>query len=124
MYQQDAMAYQQASPFGMFLQFIVAIYFLIVGWMIFEKSGQAGWKILIPFYNSYILVKITGMSGWYFLLFFLPIVNIIFWIIVALKLGKAFGKDGAWSFFLIALFPLTVIGLSILAFSKAKYKKP
>lgn len=122
MYQQDAVVYQQASPFISLFQFIIAIYFIVVGWMIFEKAGQAGWKVLIPFYNTYILLKIVGKPGWWLILFFLPIINIIIAIIVAIKLGKVFGKDGLWSFFLILLLPF--IGLSILAFSKAKYKKP
>lgn len=112
----------QMSPFQQFFYLALAVYFLIVGWKIFEKAGQAGWKSLIPFYNTYILLKIVGQPGWWLLLFFIPFVNLIIWIIVGLKLGKVFGKDGLWSFFLIVLLPF--IGLSLLAFSKNTYKKP
>lgn len=37
---------------------------IIAGWKIFKKAGQPGWKILIPFYNAYILFKIVGMNFW------------------------------------------------------------
>jgi hypothetical protein len=33
-------------------------------WTIFEKSGEKGWKALIPFYSTYILWKISGAKLW------------------------------------------------------------
>ena len=32
---------------------------LVATWKIFEKSGNAGWKMFIPFYNTYIMFKIA-----------------------------------------------------------------
>lgn len=119
----NPMAYQQASPMGQFFYLLITVYFIIAGWKIFEKAGEAGWKVLIPFYNTYTMLRIARKPGWWLLLFFIPVVNIIIAFIVALALGKAFGKDAVWSIFL--LFFLPFIGVSILAFSKnAKYKKP
>ena len=40
---------------------------LIAGWKIFEKAGERGWKILIPFYNLYIAYKIVGMKMWFWI---------------------------------------------------------
>jgi len=42
---------------GMALLFwlAVAVVVIIGGWKMFEKAGQPGWAILIPFYNTYIL---------------------------------------------------------------------
>lgn len=34
-------------------------------WMIFAKAGERGWKAVIPFYNYYILLRITRHSGWW-----------------------------------------------------------
>ena len=52
---------------------IVAIVFyilqVIAGWKVFEKAGEKGWKALIPFYNTYIFFKITGMTTWFWVLF-------------------------------------------------------
>src|SRR2546421_8569948 len=87
-----------ASPGGAFW----AAYFGIIGvllvamlvslWKVFTKAGQPGWAVLIPFYNTYILLKIVGRPGWWLLLFFLPFVNIIVAIIVYYDLVKAFGQ--------------------------------
>lgn len=41
---------------------ILALYLITVicGWKIFTKMGEPGWKVLIPFYNLYILLKRTS----------------------------------------------------------------
>lgn len=133
-YDQAATGYDPAAVDGLsvlaggaiaslgFFHFAFAIYSIIISWIVFTKAGQAGWKILIPFYNIYIFLKIVNRPGWWLLLFLIPFINIIFAIVVAIDLGKAFGKDTVWSIFL--LFFLHVVGLSILAFSKVKYTKP
>lgn len=38
---------------------------VIASWKIFEKAGEKGWKALIPIYNTYIMYKITNMTGWF-----------------------------------------------------------
>lgn len=117
----DQMAYQQMSPMEQTVYLLITIYFLIAGWKIFEKAKQPGWKAIIPIYNTYTLLKILGKPGWWLLLLFIPLINFIIMIIISLDLGKAFGKSTMWSVFLLIIFPF--IGVSILAFSKAKYKK-
>ena len=61
------------------------------------------------------------MSGWFVLLYLIPIVNIVMSIIVAIKLGKNFGKGGAFSFFLLWLF--SFIGYFIIGFGSAQYRR-
>ena len=40
----------------------------IIGeYKLFEKCGEKGWKSLIPFYNDWTLVEISGCHKWYFL---------------------------------------------------------
>ena len=48
--------------------------------------------------------------------------NVVFSIIVAIKVGATFGKGGAWSFFLLWL--VAFIGYLILGLGDAKYTKP
>ncbi len=102
----------------------IAIYvlFVVAVWKMFVKAGVPGWFAIIPILNSIYIVKIAGYSGWLFLLFLVPVVNIVWGIIVAIKLGAAFGKGGGWSFFLLWL--LSVIGYLILGFGSAQYTKP
>ena len=91
-------------------------------WMVFVKAGYPGVLAIIPIVNLFILVKIAGFSAWLTLLYLIPIVNIVFSIIVALRVGRGFGKGGAWSFFLLWLFAF--IGYFIIGFGRATDTKP
>ena len=60
----------------------ILVTFLLLGvictiayWKIFEKAGEDGWKILVPFYNSYIITKIVYGNGWKFLFSLIPIIR-------------------------------------------------
>ena len=120
---------------ALLLWFFVALAVWVVQaiamWKIFVKAGEQGWKALIPIYNYWTLCEIVGKPGWWGLiplLMIVPIINFIAWIpvlilfvIVALELGKAFGKDTAWSVFLLIIFSL--IGLVILGFGDDKFDK-
>lgn len=102
---------------------IIAFYILwaIAAWRIFSKAGYPGVLALIPIVNIFILVKIAGYSFWMTLLFIIPIVNFIFSIFLAIRLGERFNKGGAWSFFLLWLFQ--IIGFFILGYGSARYSK-
>lgn len=54
------------------------------------------------------------------LLYLIPLVNFVFGMFVALRLGQRFGKGGAFSFFLLWLFQF--IGFLILGFGGARYE--
>ena len=90
-------------------------------WKVFTKAGQPGWASLIPFYNVYILTKIVGKPAWWLLLFFIPLVNVVIAIILALELAKAFGKGTGFG---IGLAFLGVIFYPILGFGDATYQGP
>ncbi|WP_269454560.1 DUF5684 domain-containing protein [Microbacterium sp. T32] len=70
--------------------------------------------------NTVFLVKVAGYSGWMTLLYLIPIVGLIFHIIVSIRVGRAFGHGGFFSFFLLVVF--WVIGYLILAFSDDRYR--
>ena len=109
------------SP-GLIIFWIALVVIEIVAlWKIFEKAGQAGWKAIIPIYNGYILLKIVGKPGWWLILFFIPIVNLVFVIWTYNMLSKSFGKDEA---FTVGLILLGIVFLPILAFGNAKYSGP
>jgi hypothetical protein len=94
----------------------------VVGfWKVFTKAGEAGWKSIIPFYNVYTLLKIVGRPGWWLILFLIPFVNFVIWIIVALDLAKSYGKGTG---FAIGLIFLSFIFILILGFGDARYVGP
>lgn len=98
----------------------IAVVFVIALWKFFVKAGQPGWAVLIPIYNSYIMLKIAGRPGWWLLLFLVPLVNIVIMIMVAIDIAKAFGRSAAFG--VILLFLLAGIGYLILGFGKATYR--
>ena len=105
------------SIFGLVIYVIV----VVALWRGFAKAGWPGILAIIPIVNMFILVKIAGYSAWLGLLYFIPIANLVLAIIVAIKVGERFGKGGAFSFFLLFLFPF--IGYLILGFGDARYTK-
>tara|TARA_B100001750_G_scaffold238409_1_gene244871 strand:+ start:127 stop:504 length:378 start_codon:yes stop_codon:yes gene_type:complete len=105
------------SIFGLVIYVIV----VVALWRVFAKAGWPGILAIIPIVNMFILVKIAGYSAWLGLLYFIPIANLVLAIIVAIKVGERFGKGGAFSFFLLFLFPF--IGYLILGFGDARYTK-
>jgi hypothetical protein len=101
--------------------FIVYVITVIALWKVFTKAGHAGWLAIIPIVNLFVLTKIAGFSYWMGLLYLIPIVNIILHIVVALRVGKGFGKGAGFSIFLLWLF--SFIGYLILGFGSDTYDK-
>jgi hypothetical protein len=100
----------------------VTLFLIVAMWRMFTKAGKPGWASIIPFYNTYVMLKIVGRPGWWLVLMFIPIVNIVILIIVMIDLAKAFGKGGGFAVLLILL---PYIGFAILGFSKnARYVGP
>ena len=102
---------------ALFYAFIILV-FVVSLWRIFSKAGRPGWAAIIPIYNLYVLVKVCGRPGWWPLLLFIPLVNLIFAVILALDLAKAFGQHWAFG---IGLLLLGIIFYPILAFGDFKY---
>ncbi len=97
--------------------FIVVV--IMAMWKVFTKAGRPGWASLIPLYNSYVLLKIINRPGWWLILLFIPIVNFILSIVIALDLAKVFGKSQIFG--LVALWLFGGIGYLILGFGNAQY---
>jgi len=99
------------------ITYIGVIFLTLMGlWRVYQKAGQPGWACIIPFYNIYILLKITGKPGWWLLLYLIPFVNIVISIIVLISLARSFEKDGGFAVGLIFLpfifYPILGLGNS------------
>jgi hypothetical protein len=107
------------------LWLIICLVFAVISiagtWKAFQKAGQPGWACIVPFYNVYIMLKIGGKPGWWLLLFFIPLVNVVFAIWTTNMISKSFGKDEG---FTIGLIFLGVIFWPILGFGDAVYQGP
>lgn len=136
-----------------FLVIIIAYYILcaIAMWKIFKKSGEAGWKSLIPIYRWYIIYKMcwNTIAFRYLLAMFIiytfaqqqmqgmadgamkyalmfswivsGIVILVYDVKLSLKMSKSFGHGTGFG---IGLLVLPNIFLLILGFGKSKYIGP
>ena len=89
-------------------------------WTTYVKANQPGWAAIIPIYNIWVLLKIVDRPGWWLVLFFIPLVNLIIGILVILDLAKTFGKGIGFALGLL-FFPF--IFYPLLGFGDARYQK-
>jgi len=96
----------------------------IVGlWKCFEKAGQKGWIVLIPFYNFYIWLKIIRKPMWWYIFIIFPFINVFTILLMVVELVKCFNKFGLGEQAIATLFPF--IYLPYIGFSKKdKYTDP
>ena len=97
----------------------VVVFGIVTMWRVFEKAGQPGWAAIIPIYNAYILLKIAGKPGWWLVLLFIPVVDIVIYILAYIALAQKFGRSDA---FAIGLIFLPIVFFPILAFGDAQYQ--
>ncbi len=92
--------------FGPVMPFLIlgVVLISIMGvWKIFVKAGKPGWASIIPIYNLVVMLEIVRKPTWWFILAFIPVVNVVIGFIVAYELSKVFGKGGAFALGLIML---------------------
>jgi hypothetical protein len=99
---------------------ILAVLSIVAMWMIFQKAGRGGWRSLIPLYNLYTLVDIGDPSGWKFLLFLIPLVGQIYYLVFAFRLARSFHRGTLFGLGLILFPPLFML---ILGFGSSTYKR-
>ncbi len=115
----------------------VVVLIIIANARINVKAGEKWWKALVPLYNSWIQVKISGLA-WYWFVIYLVLfawtfgvgfesANTVWSMALTLtafnvnyNLCKKFGKSNSFAFWMTVL---PVVFLPILAFGSAKYNK-
>ena len=104
-----------------FLLFVLAVSLLIVVsiWVVFERAGDSGWKSLVPIYNAYTLMVVSGKPGWWLALLLVPFVGTIFYLLAMLSLAEKFGRGALFG---VGLCFLPMIFFPLLAFGGAQYE--
>jgi Family of unknown function (DUF5684) len=107
---------------------VIVLFALVLGvvqlaglWKVYTKGGERGWAVLIPFYNYWCMLRIVGRPGWWLLLYFIPIVNIVIAIVILWDLVKSFAKSAGW---FAGLLLLPFIFYPILGFGESQYAGP
>ena len=75
--------------FGLAIQ---AVHFLGT-WKLYKAAGEAPWKALVPVYNAIVLLKIIHRPKWWVLLLFLPVINLMIFMVFWIDTVKHFGKS-------------------------------
>ena len=93
---------------------------VVFGWLfVFPKAGRARWAALIPGYNIYVLVvEVAGMSKLWFVLLFIPGIQIIAAIPVNVEVARRFGRSEVFG---LSLTFLGFVFYPLLGLSQAEY---
>ena len=90
-----------ASHFGLFL--------------LFKKAGVEAWKALVPFYSTYLAIKMIHKPIWWMAIYYIPFLGFIVWVGIIVELLKQFKILTFWEHALAVVltpFYLAYVGLS------------
>lgn len=97
---------------------ILFVYDIILRWIIYSKAGESGFAAIIPIYRDIVMYRISDISPWLLLLWFVPVFG---WIIL---IGASFvgriclaGNFGRGSLFAIGNAFCPALFESIIAFN-------
>ena len=68
---------------------IFTLYFIFshIGlYLFFQKAGLDGWKALIPFYSTYLAVKLINKPIYWVFVYYIPFVGFIVWVGIIVEL--------------------------------------
>ncbi len=108
------------SGIGGILYLAIVVLMIVSLWKIYSKAGKPGWAAIVPIYNIIVLLEIVGRPIWWIILFFIPFVNFVVAILLAIDLAKAFGRGIGTA---IGIILLPIIFYPVLGFGEATYQK-
>jgi hypothetical protein len=104
------------------ITYLVFFLFIVIGlWKMFNKAGIPGILAIIPIVNLFFIPKVAGKPGWWGILFFIPLVSVIIYIIICIGVAERFGRGVGT---VLGLIFLTPIFIWILAFGSAQWTPP
>jgi|ERR1700690_1979100 len=66
-----------------------------------KTNTENGWLAWIPIANIYLMVMIARKPAWWFILFLIPLVNIVMYVIIWMAIAEARGKPNWWGILII-----------------------
>lgn len=87
----------------------------------FRKAGEEGWQAWVPVLNTIVLLRLGGFSGWWVVLAFVPLVNVVFVVILVMayyRISRAFGFGAGMTVLAFLLLP---VWSSILGWGSARW---
>ena len=59
-------------------------------WKLYIKTGRKAWEALIPIYNGVVLMQIINRPKWWVILLFIPVVNLLMFLVIWIETIRAF----------------------------------
>ncbi|HVT11766.1 MAG TPA: DUF5684 domain-containing protein [Fimbriimonadaceae bacterium] len=82
---------------GVYLIVLVAIY-LLLAYPLYAMGRKVdsnnAWFAFVPILNVFLMLEIAGKEAWWFILFLIPCVGFIFYIITWMGIAEAMDKPG------------------------------
>jgi hypothetical protein len=101
---------------------VITVPGVVLGWLrVFPKAGQPAWAALLPFYNVYVLVVgVAKLSALWFVLVWVPVIQIVAAILVNVEVAKRFGKSESFG---LGLALLGFVFYPVLGFGSDQYQE-
>ena len=81
---------------------VIYIYIAVSLMKIAKKTGTSNaWFAWIPILNVILMLQIANKPIWWLFLFFIPVINIVFTILVWMEIAKRVGKPEWWGILII-----------------------
>ena len=112
----DPTAALVGSLISLLLSAAVYVWIALALSAVFRKSGVEAWKAWVPILNIVVLLQLAGLSGWWLLLIFFPVLGAIALVVVfafaVYRVSVAFGFGIGMTVLGVLLFPVwaSVIG--------------
>jgi len=91
------------------LFFLIPLLFTIpaiFAYQLFEKAGEKGVKLFIPFYNLYVWLKLVDKHNvWWYVFLAIPFINVFVFMLMIVELLKCYGKHGILDQAVAVIFP-------------------
>ena len=62
-------------------------------WKLYIKAGEKPWAAFVPVYNAIVLMRIINREWWLVFLLFLPVINILMFIVIWGEIARGFGRN-------------------------------
>jgi len=87
--------------------FLIAYFVALLAslWKLFQKAGQPAWAAFVPGYNILVWLRITGKPWWWIVLFLVPGVNLLMFVIMNVNISIVLGERGFKEHLLMTFLP-------------------
>ena len=72
---------------------VIQVVHFLGTWKLYKAAGEEPWKALVPVYNAIVLFKIINRPKWWVFLLFLPVINLMIFMVIWIDTVKYFGKN-------------------------------